>query len=148
MIAFGSNSGHFAACREAKVAATSAHLQWQACLLHDALLSGLQSQERRESIRQTWMRLTLQRHPNVDVRFVLGQPDVADGAGLGTGGLLGETALKQAHSLLLVCRGPCVARACLLAAVCYHCLLSLHHLSLYQLLLLGATSLGCFCECR
>jgi len=61
-----------------------------------------QSQERRESIRQTWMRLTLQQHANVDVRFVLGQPDIVDGAGLGTGGLLGETAFSQAHSLLLV----------------------------------------------
>ena len=60
-----------------------------------------------ESIRQTWMRLTLQRHADVDVRFVLGQPDVVGGAGLGTGGLLGETAhlsqqLTEAHALLLV----------------------------------------------
>ena len=44
----------------------------------------------------------MQQHASVDVRFVLGQPDIVDGAGLGTGGLLGQTAFSQAHSLLLV----------------------------------------------
>ncbi len=77
-----------------------------------------QSQERRESIRQTWMRLTLQQHANVDVRFVLGQPDGVGGAGLGTGGLRGETAFTQAHSLLLV-RSMTPDAMHILAKVCF-----------------------------
>jgi hypothetical protein len=46
------------------------------------------------------MRLTLQRHANVDVHFVLGQPDIVDGAETRTGA--DHPAVAQAYSLLLV----------------------------------------------
>lgn len=54
-------------------------------------------------MRQTWVRHTLQRHANVDVRFVLAQPDVPLGShpgGLGSPAGLADAVIEAAFSIL------------------------------------------------
>ena len=56
-------------------------------------------------MRETWVRHTLQRHPNVDVRFVLAQPDVPPGShpgGLGSPAGLADAAIEAAYKVLEV----------------------------------------------
>lgn len=64
-----------------------------------------QSRERREAVRQTWARRTLQRHANVDVRFILAQPDLPVGShlgGLGSSAGSAEATIEAAYRVLEV----------------------------------------------
>ena len=56
-------------------------------------------------MRQTWVRRTLQRHANVDVRFILAQPDLPDGShlgGLGSSAGAAEAIIEAAYRVLEV----------------------------------------------
>ena len=67
----------------------------------------LLSKERREAVRQTWVRRTLQNHANVDVRFVLAQPDVnGHPGGLGSPSGAADAAIEAAFRMLEV--GTCL----------------------------------------